>query len=167
MKKKVIITIISTILILIIIALGMAICIHKKDNQITMGVWWWDDSLDAQTYLTFAHDNGVNEIYYCNSDFDDNTHEFIKKANEYNINVYWLTGEYQWIETPSLLHNKIEIHQIAKRLGHSKVSTTLDVYTHENLDQEKRVCDTLNSMRFNFFKTMTTRFKNFISLLKP
>lgn len=66
-----------------------------------------------------------------------------------------------------LLHNDIEIHEISKRLGHSKVSTTLDVYTHENLNQEKRVCDTLNSMRFNFFKTICTRFKNFISILKP
>lgn len=67
-----------------------------------------------------------------------------------------------------LLHNNIEVHEISKRLGHSKVSTTIDVYTHENLDQEKRVYDTLNSMRFNFFKTISTSFKNFISfILKP
>lgn len=66
-----------------------------------------------------------------------------------------------------LFHNNIEIHQISKRLGHNNVSTTLNVYTHANLNQEKRVCDTLNSMRFNFFKTISSRFNNFISILKP
>jgi len=49
-----------------------------------------------------------------------------------------------------LLNKKIDIHVISSRLGHSKVSTTIDVYTHANIKQEKRVLSTLNSIRFNF-----------------
>ena len=50
-----------------------------------------------------------------------------------------------------LLQNGILINEVSKRLGHSKVSTTLDIYSHTDLTQEKRVINTLNSMRFNFF----------------
>lgn len=67
----------------------------------------------------------------------------------------------------TLLFNRgISIHEIANRLGHAKVSTTFDVYTHSYLSQEKRVLKTLNSMRFNFFNVLQYNFKNFISLLK-
>lgn len=57
-----------------------------------------------------------------------------------------------------LLNKGIPIHDISKRLGHSKVSTTLDVYTHSL--QEKRVINTLNSIRFNFFDRLVYNFKN-------
>lgn len=58
-----------------------------------------------------------------------------------------------------LLHNKMLINEVSRRLGHSKVSTTLDIYTHTNLEQEKRVYNTLNSIRFNFFNTLAYIFK--------
>ena len=60
-----------------------------------------------------------------------------------------------------LLHNGIIINEISRRLGHSNVSTTLNVYTHTDLTQEKRVWNTLNSLRFNLFKNtiyIITRF---------
>lgn len=50
-----------------------------------------------------------------------------------------------------LLHRGILIHEISRRLGHSKVSTTLDIYTHTNLTQEKRVTRTLNFIRYILF----------------
>lgn len=65
-----------------------------------------------------------------------------------------------------LLQHGIMINEVSKRLGHSKVSTTLNVYTHTDLLQEKKVYNTLCSMRFNFFNTMHYNFKNFISILK-
>lgn len=65
-----------------------------------------------------------------------------------------------------LFQNGIDIHVIKDRLGHSKVSTTLDVYTHNNLIQEKRVMKTLNLMRFNIFDCFVYYFKNIISILK-
>lgn len=60
----------------------------------------------------------------------------------------------------------VDIHIIQIRLGHSKPSTTIDVYTHSNFKQEKRVCNTLNQLRFNFFECLLYNFKNLISLLK-
>lgn len=43
-----------------------------------------------------------------------------------------------------LLDSNIPITEISRRLGHSKVSTTLDIYVHSNSLQEKRVYNTLN-----------------------
>ena len=58
----------------------------------------------------------------------------------------------------SLLYNNgIDIHNISERLGHSNVSTTLNVYAHCNKDKEKRALETLNSLRiknvlqYNFY----------------
>ena len=65
-----------------------------------------------------------------------------------------------------LLHNGVVINEISRRLGHNKVSTTLDVYTHTDLSQEKRVQSTLNSIRFNFFETLRNNFKKIIYILK-
>lgn len=65
-----------------------------------------------------------------------------------------------------LLQNGMYINEVSRRLGHSKTSTTLDIYTHTDLRQEKRVYNTLNSMRFNIFVTLQSFFKYLISLLK-
>lgn len=65
-----------------------------------------------------------------------------------------------------LVNNNILINEVSRRLGHSNVSITLNTYVHTDLSQEKRVYNTLNSMRFNFFNSTTSIFKNFISILK-
>lgn len=65
-----------------------------------------------------------------------------------------------------LVNNNILINEVSKRLGHSDVSITLNTYVHTDLMQEKRVYNTLNILRFNFFNTCLSTFKNFISLLK-
>lgn len=63
----------------------------------------------------------------------------------------------------TMLHNTgIPITEISRRLGHSKVSTTLDVYSHTDSTQEKRVIDTLNSIRFNCFTSMKYKFKSIL-----
>ena len=54
------------------------------------------------------------------------------------------------------------INEVSKRLGHSKTSTTLNVYTHTDLTQEKRVLNTLNSLRFNLFSTTKYKFKSIL-----
>lgn len=59
-----------------------------------------------------------------------------------------------------LYNKKIDIHVISKRLGHSNISTTLNIYTHSNLVQEKKVLKTLNSCRFNVFSVLLYIFKN-------
>lgn len=65
-----------------------------------------------------------------------------------------------------LMNKRILINEVSRRLGHSNVSTTLNIYTHTDLTHEKRVLKTLNSMRFNFFNSTTYIFKNLISILK-
>lgn len=53
-----------------------------------------------------------------------------------------------------LLQKGIIINEVSRRLGHSKVSTTFDIYSHTDLTQEKRVLNTLNSSRFNLATTL-------------
>jgi integrase len=47
-----------------------------------------------------------------------------------------------------LVDNGFPITTVSKRLGHSKVSTTLDYYVHNSSANEKRVVATLNFLRF-------------------
>ena len=65
-----------------------------------------------------------------------------------------------------LVNNNVLINEVSRRLGHSNVSITLNTYVHTDSGQEKRVYNTLNSLRFNFFNSITSIFKNFISILK-
>lgn len=65
-----------------------------------------------------------------------------------------------------LLHNNILINEVSRRLGHSEVSTTLNIYAHTNLMQEKKCISTLNSIRYNLFYNLTKDLKNFISYIK-
>lgn len=66
-----------------------------------------------------------------------------------------------------LIQKGIMVNEVSKRLGHSKTSTTLDTYSHTDLTQEKRVLDTLNSVRFNCFIAMKYKFKSiFKTILK-
>lgn len=82
----------------------------------------------------------------------------IKACNKAKIRPITL-HQFRHSHATLLLNKGIDIHEISKRLGHSKISTTLDVYTHCNLMQEKRVYKTLNSIRFNFFDCFTYIFK--------
>ena len=65
-----------------------------------------------------------------------------------------------------LLQNGIMINEVSRRLGHNNVSTTLNIYTHTDLMQEKRVYNTLNSIRNNFFIALQSNFKKIFHLLK-
>lgn len=86
-----------------------------------------------------------------------NRHKFraCNKANLRSITLH----QFRHSHATLLLQNGIMINEVSRRLGHSKVSTTLDIYTHTDLTQEKRVFSTLNSLRFNFFNTLSYIFK--------
>lgn len=85
-----------------------------------------------------------------------------KKANIRPITLH----QFRHSHATLLLQQGIMINEVSRRLGHSKVSTTLDIYTHTDMEQEKRVLTTLNSLRFNFFETLLHNFKKIFSLLK-
>lgn len=42
----------------------------KEPPEEVFAVWWWDNRLD-ETYLEFAVEQGVNEIYYYASSFSE------------------------------------------------------------------------------------------------
>ena len=73
-----------------------------------------------------------------------------KKANLRSITLH----QFRHSHATLLLHNGIVINEISRRLGHSNPSITLDIYTHTDLSQEKRVCDTLDSLRFNLINVL-------------
>ena len=46
-----------------------------------------------------------------------------------------------------LVQNHLMINEISRRLGHSNVAITLNTYVHTDFEQEKKVINTLNSLR--------------------
>lgn len=70
-----------------------------------------------------------------------------KKANLRVITLH----QFRHSHATLLVNKGILINEVSRRLGHSNVSTTLNVYTHTDLLQEKRVYNTLNRLRFKFF----------------
>ena len=145
MKKKIFILLL--IVSAIILSVISIVFIFRKDNENNnlpskdvskdiMGVWWWNSDLDAELYLTFANENGINEIYYCSSEFGEKTSGFIDSANKFGIDVYWLQGEYQWLDDSTPLLNKIEKYRKYQTdYPNSKFSGIhLDIEPHQNPD---------------------------------
>lgn len=144
MKKKIVLftTIISVLLIAIISIAFIFIKDDKNNNEKKdiMGVWWWNSDLDTELYLTFANGNGINEIYFCSSEFGEKTSTFIDTANKLGIEVYWLQGEYQWLDDYGALLSKIEKYrQYQIEYPNSKFSGIhLDIEPHQNPDFDNR-----------------------------
>lgn len=109
---------------------------------------------------------GINDYFIfgglkplSSSTIDRYKHSACIKANIREITQH----QFRHSHATLLLQNGVMINEISRRLGHSRVSTTLDIYTHTDFLQEKKCISTLNFLRFNFFDTNT---KNFKSLLK-
>ncbi len=66
-----------------------------------------------------------------------------EKANIFPIKLH----EFRHSHATLLKDKGIDLHIISKRLGHCNTSTTLNIYQHCNKEQEKRVLNTLNSLR--------------------
>lgn len=106
MKKKILLSIVFSVFVIALIGIVAKLYLNSKDNQLKFSIWWWDNRIDTTTYLNFAEDNYINEIYYYSSSLDDKTNSFIEQANSKNIKVYWLIGKFEWIEDNSLLDEK-------------------------------------------------------------
>jgi hypothetical protein len=91
-------------------------------------------------YLNFAAENGINEIYFCSSEFGEETSGFIDSANKLGIDVYYLQGEYEWLDDSSSLIRKIENYrEYQQTYPNSKFSGIhLDIEPHQNPDFENR-----------------------------
>ena len=128
------------IAILFVVAIITLFTINKLNNSQsqTLGVWWWDNRLDT-SYLDFAKENGVTEIYYYTSSFNEKTNEFIKQANKRNMKVFWLDGDYRWIETPELLNEDIAKYLKYQETYENKFSGMhLDIEPHQDPNFEAK-----------------------------
>ncbi len=138
MKKHVVLFL---LVIFVGIAIAGAIVACSKDGKYErpFGVWWWSDRLDADTYLNFAAQNGINEIYYCTDDLDDATATFINKASKKSIDVYLLAGEYTWLDDSTGLFELIEdYNSYQKQYSNAKFrGLHLDIEPHQNPDFEQ------------------------------
>lgn len=135
----------------------------SKDKINPKGVWWWDDTLSDE-YLYFAKNNNVTEIYYCNDSFNENTSIFINKANSYGIKVYWLAGEYKWLDDSTNLYNKINKYEEYQKIYTKFDGIHLDIEPHQSPDfdnnREKYILklielandlkNTYNNIRFDY-----------------
>ncbi len=65
-----------------------------------------------------------------------------------------------------LCNNNVPISVISARLGHSRISTTTDVYIHCNSEQQKKVSSAIDTLRNNFLKTITRNFNKLFFILK-
>ena len=131
----------------------------RLDIQNTLGVWWWDNRLDS-SYLEFAVNNGVDEIYYYTSTFSENNRSFIQSANSYDVSVYWLTGEYTWIENPQDFHSELEKYISFQENSENTFSGVhLDVEPHQHPNFEERREELIGSY-ISFIYNVTTSFPN-------
>ena len=64
-----------------------------------------------------------------------------------------------------LLSKNVPVNVISRRLGHSQISTTLDIYCHKDLTYEKRVNQLINSVRTNKFYNIYNDFKNKLAFI--
>ncbi len=116
-------------------------CTNDTPNdQQVFGVWWWDSSLGDE-YLTFAKNNGVNEIYYCENNLDEKSSRFIESANKLDIKVYWLIGDVDWLHNYNLLYDEIEryIEYNKNNSSNQYSGVHLDIEPHQddNFDNDR------------------------------
>ena len=140
MKKKILAAITAILAAIAIAGITIGIFnIYKRDTTAEnisfpdkLGVWWWDNRID-DTYLNFAYEQGVTDIYYYASSFTQKISDFIEKADKKNIKVYWLCGKYEWIEDYAALYAKIEEYRnFQQQSKHKFAGIHFDIEPHQH-----------------------------------
>lgn len=85
-----------------------------------------------------------------------------KKANIRPITQH----QFRHSHASLLCSENIPISVISSRLGHSRISTTTDIYIHCNVEQQKRVSTVIDTLRNNFFETISRSLKKLFNILK-
>lgn len=139
MKKKILLSIIFSVFVIALIGIVAKLYLNSKDDQLKFSIWWWDNRIDTTTYLDFAEDNNINEIYYYSSSLNDKTNSFIEQANSKNIKVYWLIGKYEWIEDNSLLDEKFATYIAYQNAYKNKFEGIhMDIEPHQHPEFKSR-----------------------------
>lgn len=162
-KNKKILSLIIFVMIVLITSVFLLIFFliqnNKNQNLNIFGVWWWDNRID-NSYLEFAKNNNINEIYYYTSSFNEKTSNFIKQANDKEIKVYWLTGKCEWIEDNSdLIKLMNEFLEFQNSSSNKFAGIHFDIEPHQIADFEERKTELLTKF-VNLTMQLKQQFSN-------
>lgn len=147
--------IIQVIILSIVISSLMVGCSCTYNENI-YGVWWWNESLDL-IYIDYAKECDINEIYLCDTRFDDETNQFIEYAKGKDIKVYLLMGEYQWIYNDANLISKIEKYiEYNATYGAKFSGIHLDIEPHQAPEWENATAENKDSVRSDLVTKLVT-----------
>ena len=159
-KQKIILVVILIVLALLFVSCTKNFNANLLNTNCPLGVWWWDYNLPEE-YLQFASKNGVNEIYYCNSNnFNQENADFIITANQLDIDVYWLCGDYEWIENKNDFYEEMtKFEKFQNDYSNLYKGVHLDVEPHQHpnwkSNRENIIIDYID-----FVKTITEKYNN-------
>ena len=162
-KNKKILSLIIFVMVVLITSVFLLIFFliqnNKNQNLNIFGVWWWDNRID-NSYLEFAKNNNINEIYYYTSSFNEKTSNFIKQANDKEIKVYWLTGKCEWIEDNSdLIKLMNEFLEFQNSSSNKFAGIHFDIEPHQIADFEERKTELLTKF-VNLTMQLKQQFSN-------
>lgn len=135
------------LIVLAVLTITAIVLFATRDNRnsgVVNAVWWWDNRLD-ESYLDFAHDKGVKEIYLYASSFSERISDFLVRADALGMQVYWLTGEYQWIhDSAPLLEQLDAFRRFQQTAPVPFAGLHLDIEPHQdpNFEQNRVACIT-------------------------
>lgn len=127
---------------------------------VSKAVWWWNagsvvTQSDREKYFTFLHENGVNELYFCQGTYNAATlDKMFASAEKYGMRVSYLTGDASWILEGNVgLEKAIERfleYQNTREKGSGFYGMHLDIEPHQLEDffenrpyYIQRYCDTV------------------------
>lgn len=109
-------------------------------------------------YKCYKVNNGDSYVFGCGKPLSPTSIDRYKLNACNKVGIRPITQhQFRHSHATLLLSKGIMINEVSRRLGHSNTSTTLDIYSHTNLLQEKRVIKLLNFLRFN---TISHNFKS-------
>ena len=154
--------IIVKVLIALFMLFTLSSCKKIDKKKKPLGTWWWDKNLNIDDYLKFAVDNNVTEIYFCDYSLSDNLKDLLKKANKYDIDIYLLLGEKEWVNDRSgldtIINNYIEFQ---KTNEYKLKGIHLDIEPHQFSDFSDNRTDYLYKL-IDVVKTNKTLYKDIL-----
>ena len=122
-----------------IVAFSLCGCFEKQRVSTSIfGVWWWNNDLD-QSYLDFAVSNNINEIYFCDENFENT--QFVLDATQKGIDVYWLIGEKEWLLDMTKLEEKVDSYiqfNSANDNIYSGIHLDIEPHQFDDFDQNRQ-----------------------------
>ena len=134
-------------------------------EKLPLGTWWWNKNLDIEEYLSFANENNITEIYFCDYSLGNNLKELLQKANHYSIKIYLLAGEKEWLNDRNdldiIINNYIEfqnnneyklsgIHLDIEPHQFSDFSTNRSSYLYKLINIIKTNKELYNNINFDY-----------------